>query len=125
MNSIAPRLGVSAGSAFGLPLGESPEAGAAPRPPRSGGAGGGRPPWGRGEIDGIAVTAGPGLIGSLLVGLCFAKSLAYAWGKPLYGADHLEAHIFSIFLEQEGPFPFAPLLVSGGHTSLFRVSGWE
>src|SRR3990172_1599799 len=80
---------------------------------------------GREKIDGIAVTAGPGLIGSLLVGLCFAKSLAYAWGKPLYGADHLEAHIFSIFLEQEVPFPFVALLVSGGHTSLFRVSGWE
>src|SRR4030067_898651 len=80
---------------------------------------------GREKIDGIAVTAGPGLIGSLLVGLCFAKSLAYAWGKPLYGADHLEAHIFSIFLEQEVPFPFVALLVSGGHTSLFRVTGWE
>ena len=80
---------------------------------------------GRGEIDGIAVTAGPGLIGSLLVGLCFAKSLAYAWGKPLYGADHLEAHIYSIFLEQKVEFPFIALLVSGGHTSLFRVSGWE
>ena len=80
---------------------------------------------GRDEIDGIAVTAGPGLIGSLLVGLCFAKSLAYSWGKPLYGTDHLEAHIFSIFLEQEVEIPFLALLVSGGHTSLFRVSGWE
>ncbi len=80
---------------------------------------------GREDIDGVAVTAGPGLIGSLLVGLCFAKSLAYSWGKPLYGADHLEAHIFSIFLETEVPFPFLALLVSGGHTSLFRVSGWE
>ncbi len=80
---------------------------------------------GREEIDGVSVTAGPGLIGSLLVGLCFAKSLAYAWGKPLYGADHLEAHIFSIFLEHEVEFPFVALLVSGGHTSLFRVSGWE
>src|SRR3990170_4858337 len=80
---------------------------------------------GREKIDGIAVTAGPGLIGSLLVGLCFAKSLAYAWGKPLYGADHLEAHIYAIFLEQEVEFPFVALLVSGGHTSLFRVSGWD
>jgi len=80
---------------------------------------------GREEIDGIAVTAGPGLIGSLLVGLCFAKSLAYAWEKPIYGADHLEAHIFSIFLEQAVAFPFLALLVSGGHTSLFRVSGWD
>ncbi len=80
---------------------------------------------GREEIDGVAVTAGPGLIGSLLVGLCFAKSLAYSWGKPLYGADHLEAHIFSIFLEQAVDFPYLALLVSGGHTSLFRVAGWE
>jgi len=76
-------------------------------------------------IDGIAVTAGPGLIGSLLVGLCFAKSLAYAWKKPLYGADHLEAHIYAIFLEQSPEFPFVALLVSGGHTSLFRVDGWD
>ena len=80
---------------------------------------------GRKEIDGVAVTAGPGLIGSLLVGLCFAKSLAYSWGKPMYGVDHLEAHIFSVFLEREVEFPFLALLVSGGHTSLFRVSGWE
>lgn len=80
---------------------------------------------GRGEIDGIAVTAGPGLIGSLLVGLCFAKSLGYAWGKPVYGADHLEAHLFAILLERPVPFPYVALLVSGGHTSLFRVPGWD
>ncbi|MGE5189356.1 MAG: tRNA (adenosine(37)-N6)-threonylcarbamoyltransferase complex transferase subunit TsaD [Gemmatimonadota bacterium] len=80
---------------------------------------------GRGEIDGIAVTAGPGLIGSLLVGLCFAKSLAHAWGKPIYGADHLESHIFAIFLERPVDFPFIALLVSGGHTSLFRVASWD
>ena len=79
---------------------------------------------GRDAIDGIAVTAGPGLIGSLLVGLCFAKSLSYAWGKPLYGVDHLESHIYAIFLESEVAFPYVALLVSGGHTSLFRVSGW-
>src|SRR5512134_746537 len=66
-------------------------------------------------IDGIAVTAGPGLIGSLLVGLCFAKSLSYAWGKPLYGADHLEAHVYAVFLESDVPFPYIALLVSGGH----------
>ena len=80
---------------------------------------------GQKEVDGIAVTAGPGLIGSLLVGLCFAKSLAYSWGKPLYGVDHLEAHIFSIFLEEGVEYPYLALLVSGGHTSLFRVSGWQ
>lgn len=82
---------------------------------------GGRPQ----EIDGIAVTAGPGLIGSLLVGLCFAKSLAYAWKKPIYGADHLEAHMYAIFLEEAPEFPYIALLVSGGHTSLFRVDGWD
>ena len=76
-------------------------------------------------IDGIAVTSGPGLIGSLLVGLCFAKSLAFAWGKPIYGADHLEAHVYAVFLESDVPFPYVALLVSGGHTSLFRVEGWE
>ncbi len=80
---------------------------------------------GRDEIDGIAVTAGPGLIGSLLVGLSFAKSLSHEWGKPIYGADHLEAHIFAVFLEKPVAFPFIALLVSGGHTSLFRVSGWD
>ena len=79
---------------------------------------------GRDAIDGIAVTAGPGLIGSLLVGLCFAKSLAFAWGKPLYGADHLESHVYAVFLENEVSFPYIALLVSGGHTSLFRIEGW-
>src|SRR4030042_2223210 len=79
---------------------------------------------GRREVDGIAVTAGPGLIGSLLVGLCFAKSLAFAWAKPLYGADHLEAHVYAVFLENDVPFPYIALLVSGGHTSLFRIEGW-
>jgi len=79
---------------------------------------------GRDAIDGIAVTAGPGLVGSLLVGICFAKSLAFAWGKPLYGADHLESHVYAAFLENDVPFPYIALLVSGGHTSLFRVEGW-
>jgi N6-L-threonylcarbamoyladenine synthase len=80
---------------------------------------------GRDAVDGVAVTAGPGLIGSLLAGLCFAKSLAFAWGKPLYGADHLEAHVYAVFLENDVPFPYIALLVSGGHTSLFRVEGWR
>jgi len=79
---------------------------------------------GRDAIDGIAVTAGPGLVGSLLVGICFAKSLAFAWRKPLYGADHLESHVYAAFLENDVPFPYIALLVSGGHTSLFRVEGW-
>jgi N6-L-threonylcarbamoyladenine synthase len=80
---------------------------------------------GRGEIEGIAVTAGPGLIGSLLVGLCFAKSLSFAWSKPICGVDHLESHIYAVFLERQVEFPYIALLVSGGHTSLFRVEGWD
>jgi N6-L-threonylcarbamoyladenine synthase len=77
------------------------------------------------RIGGVAATAGPGLIGSLLVGLCFAKSLAYAWEKPVCGVDHLEAHLFAILLERRVEFPYVALLVSGGHTSLFRVDGVE
>ncbi|MBP2668952.1 MAG: metalloendopeptidase, glycoprotease family [Deltaproteobacteria bacterium] len=80
---------------------------------------------GRDAIDGIAATAGPGLIGSLLVGLCFAKSLSFAWEKPVCGVDHLESHVYAVFLESEVVFPYVALLVSGGHTSLFRVTGWE
>jgi N6-L-threonylcarbamoyladenine synthase len=72
------------------------------------------------DIDVFAVTQGPGLIGSLLVGLSFAKGLAYYHRRPLLGIDHLEAHIESAFLESaEIPFPAIALLVSGGHTSLF------
>lgn len=72
------------------------------------------------DIDAFAVTQGPGLIGSLLVGLSFAKGLAFYFGKPLIPVDHLEAHIHSVFLENTKiPFPYLALLVSGGHTSLF------
>ncbi|MBW1947724.1 MAG: tRNA (adenosine(37)-N6)-threonylcarbamoyltransferase complex transferase subunit TsaD, partial [Deltaproteobacteria bacterium] len=72
------------------------------------------------DIDAYAVTQGPGLIGSLLVGLSFAKGLAFYFDKPLIPVDHLEAHIHSAFLEnREIPFPCLALLVSGGHTSLF------
>lgn len=71
------------------------------------------------DMDAFAVTQGPGLIGSLLVGLSFAKGLAYYWKKPLYPVDHLEAHIHSVFLEhREVAFPALALLVSGGHTAL-------
>lgn len=74
------------------------------------------------EIDLIAVCHGPGLIGSLLVGVCFAKALSYAAKKPLIGVNHLEGHIQAIFLEKRYPqFPFLSLIVSGGHTSLYRV----
>ncbi len=77
------------------------------------------------EIDGIAVTQGPGLVGSLLVGLSFAKSLAFATGLPFIGVNHIEAHLSAIFLEEKPPrFPFIGLVVSGGHTSLFRVDGF-
>ncbi len=77
------------------------------------------------EIDGIAVTQGPGLVGSLLVGLSFAKSIAFAMGIPFVGVNHVEAHLSAIFLEEEPPrFPFIGLVVSGGHTSLFRVDGF-
>lgn len=72
------------------------------------------------QIDAYAVTQGPGLIGALLVGLSFAKGLAYYFGKPLIGIDHLEAHIESVFLEsRQISFPTLALVVSGGHTSIF------
>jgi N6-L-threonylcarbamoyladenine synthase len=75
-----------------------------------------------GKIDVFAVTQGPGLIGSLLVGLSFAKGLAYYHRKPLLGIDHLEAHMESAFLESPDiSFPALALLVSGGHTSLFSL----
>ena len=71
-------------------------------------------------LDYYAVTQGPGLIGSLLVGLCFAKGLAYYHQKPVLGIDHIQAHIESAFLENPGlAFPILALVVSGGHTSLF------
>jgi N6-L-threonylcarbamoyladenine synthase len=73
-------------------------------------------------IEGIAVTRGPGLVGALLVGLCFAKSLSVAREIPFIGVNHLEGHICSIFLEQKVPRPFLSLTVSGGHTSLFLVT---
>ncbi|MCX5771365.1 MAG: tRNA (adenosine(37)-N6)-threonylcarbamoyltransferase complex transferase subunit TsaD [Candidatus Hydrogenedentes bacterium] len=76
----------------------------------------GVPPSG---LDGIAATIGPGLMGSLLVGVNFAKALAYAWGLPFIPVHHLEGHIFSPFLTDNPPeFPFLALVVSGGHTSL-------
>ncbi|GMW02831.1 MAG: tRNA N6-adenosine threonylcarbamoyltransferase [Candidatus Hydrogenedentota bacterium] len=72
-----------------------------------------------GEIDAVAATTGPGLMGSLLVGVCFAKSLAYSWKKPFIPVHHIEGHIFSVFLAEEAPeFPFLALIVSGGHTQL-------
>ena len=81
---------------------------------------------GFGELDGIAVTCGPGLVGALLVGVETAKALAYALGKPLVGVNHLAGHLAAVFLEDPSlpgppPFPHLALLVSGGHTALIRV----
>jgi N6-L-threonylcarbamoyladenine synthase len=74
-------------------------------------------------VDGIAVTRGPGLIGSLVVGVASAKALAFATGKPLYGVNHLHGHIFAAFLDRPDPpqYPFLTLLVSGGHSQLVAV----
>jgi len=76
------------------------------------------------EIDGIAVTNAPGLVGALLVGLQTAKAIAWVSGKPLVGVHHLEGHLTAIYLEPEPPpMPHLALIVSGGHTSLVRVNG--
>jgi N6-L-threonylcarbamoyladenine synthase len=76
------------------------------------------------EFDGIAVTVGPGLIGSLLIGLSLAKSLAYFQHIPFIGVNHLEGHLTSIFLEEDPGFPYIGLVVSGGHTNLYLVKGF-
>ena len=75
------------------------------------------------DIDAIAVTRGPGLVGALLVGFAFAKACAYALDIPWVGVNHLEGHINAVFLEADPPaFPFVALLVSGGHTSIYHVT---
>lgn len=75
------------------------------------------------DIDAIAVTRGPGLVGALLVGFAFAKACAYALKIPWVGVNHLEGHINSVFLESDPPtFPFVALLVSGGHTGIYHVT---
>lgn len=75
-----------------------------------------------GDIDGIAYTAGPGLIGALLVGASISKSLGLAWGIPSIGIHHMEGHLFAPMLENDPPdYPFVALLVSGGHTQLIGV----
>ncbi len=77
------------------------------------------------QLDGIAVTAGPGLIGALLVGLMYGKGLSYALGKPFIGVHHLEGHLFAPWLEDPSlEPPFIALLVSGGHTLLLDVEAW-
>ena len=74
------------------------------------------------DIDAIAATRGPGLVGALLVGFSFAKALAYGRGIPWVGVDHLRGHLNSVFLGDSRPaFPFVALLVSGGHTGVYHV----
>ncbi|MDE2195904.1 MAG: tRNA (adenosine(37)-N6)-threonylcarbamoyltransferase complex transferase subunit TsaD [Gammaproteobacteria bacterium] len=76
------------------------------------------------SFDGIAYTAGPGLVGALLVGACFARALAFAWDVPAVGIHHMEGHLLAPMLETPRPaFPFVALLVSGGHTLLVEVRG--
>lgn len=74
-------------------------------------------------VDAVAYTAGPGLIGALLVGACMGRALAFAWGVPALGVHHLEGHLLAPCLEENPPaFPFVALLVSGGHTQLIKVA---
>ncbi len=79
------------------------------------------------SLDAVAVTCGPGLAGALLVGVAYAKALAWAAGKPLLGVNHLEGHLHAVLLEERSqgrpdpPFPAVALIVSGGHTQLMRV----
>ena len=75
------------------------------------------------DIDGMAVTYGPGLVGSLLVGLSLVKGMSFRSGIPYVGVNHLEAHLLAIHLEHEVPFPYIALLASGGHTLLYCVKG--
>src|SRR5215510_11539023 len=74
------------------------------------------------EVDGIAVTQGPGLIGALLVGISFAKSLAMVHRKPIVGVNHIEGHVYSVVFENPVvEYPAVALIVSGGHTTLFLI----
>lgn len=76
------------------------------------------------QIGGVAYTAGPGLMGALLVGASLGRSLAWGWGVPAIGVHHMEGHLLAPLLEEESPgFPFVALLVSGGHTLLVDVRG--
>src|SRR5207247_2027460 len=77
-----------------------------------------------GDIDAVAATCGPGLVGSLLVGLCAAKAIAFARGVPFVGVNHLEGHLLSVQLDRAVGFPYLALLVSGGHTSLYLAEAF-
>lgn len=75
-----------------------------------------------GEVDAVAVTNRPGLVGALLIGVTAAKTLSWAWGKPLVAVDHIQAHAYSPAMEvDQPPWPAIALIVSGGHTSLFSI----
>ena len=76
------------------------------------------------DIDAVAATYGPGLVGSLLVGLSAAKAIAFARRLPFVGVNHLEGHLLSVQLDDTVPFPYVALLVSGGHTSLYYAEDW-
>ena len=77
-----------------------------------------------GDIDGVAYTSGPGLVGALMVGMSLGRALAYAWGVPAIAVHHMEAHLLAPLLEEGAPkFPFVALLVSGGHTQMVDVAG--
>ena len=75
------------------------------------------------DLDGMAVTYGPGLVGSLLVGLSLVKGISFRTGIPFVGVNHLEAHLLAIHLEHDVEYPYIALLASGGHTLLYRVAG--
>jgi len=77
------------------------------------------------ELDAIAVANRPGLMGALLVGLSFAKSYAWSLGIPFVGVDHVRAHLYAAHLEQDIEYPYLGLLVSGGHTIICRVDGFD
>jgi N6-L-threonylcarbamoyladenine synthase len=77
------------------------------------------------QVEAVAVTRRPGLIGSLLVGLSFAKGFAWARRLPLVGVDHILAHLYAPHLERDIPYPYLGLLVSGGHTIIARVERWD
>jgi len=76
------------------------------------------------HIDAVAVTQGPGLMGSLLIGLCFAKGLSVSHNIPLIGVNHMDAHIYANFIDEQPKFPFIALVVSGGHTQLVLVKDY-
>lgn len=78
---------------------------------------------GLGDLEGLAVTQGPGLAGALLVGICVAKGLSLGRSLPLVGVNHIEGHLLAVFLEAPVEFPFIALAVSGGHSHLYRVDG--